>query len=185
MEYSIKPKRLGERGIIHYPQKRIVGLYVIDEKTMTKEIDLIEDIEKKYNILEYDICGTKRVDYENTILKEYVKKDIEDAMRVSSKFSIDYHLFDFNDDGMEDYLVCFDGIVWSEEAGDLVRIYIQEENGNLRRVFNRNLHIHENEIDGHASLVILEQKTNGYYDIVVPNSTQIMRYNRKKGEYVF
>jgi len=30
MEYSIKPKRLGERRIIHYPQKRIIGLYVID-----------------------------------------------------------------------------------------------------------------------------------------------------------
>jgi hypothetical protein len=29
MEYSIKPKRLGERGIIHYPQKRIIGLYVV------------------------------------------------------------------------------------------------------------------------------------------------------------
>ncbi len=30
MEYSIKPKRLGERRIIHYPQKRIIGLYVTD-----------------------------------------------------------------------------------------------------------------------------------------------------------
>ena len=28
MEYSIKPKILGERRIIHYPQKRIIGLYV-------------------------------------------------------------------------------------------------------------------------------------------------------------
>ncbi len=28
MEYSIKPKRLGERRIIHYPQMRIIGLYV-------------------------------------------------------------------------------------------------------------------------------------------------------------
>ena len=28
MEYSIKPKSLGERRIIHYPQKRIIGLYV-------------------------------------------------------------------------------------------------------------------------------------------------------------
>jgi len=27
MEYSIKPKILGERRIIHYPQKRIIGLY--------------------------------------------------------------------------------------------------------------------------------------------------------------
>ena len=32
MEYSIKPKRLGERRIIHYPQKRIIGLYVIEMK---------------------------------------------------------------------------------------------------------------------------------------------------------
>ena len=31
MEYSIKPKRLGERRIIHYPQKRLIGLYVINE----------------------------------------------------------------------------------------------------------------------------------------------------------
>ena len=30
MEYSIKPKSLGERRIIHYPQKRIIGLYVKD-----------------------------------------------------------------------------------------------------------------------------------------------------------
>ena len=33
MEYSIKPKRLGERRIIHYPQKRIIGLYVLDMAT--------------------------------------------------------------------------------------------------------------------------------------------------------
>ena len=28
MEYSVKPKRLEKRRIIHYPQKRIIGLYV-------------------------------------------------------------------------------------------------------------------------------------------------------------
>lgn len=32
MEYLVKPKRLGERRIIHYPQKRIIGLYVIEMK---------------------------------------------------------------------------------------------------------------------------------------------------------
>jgi len=31
MEYLIKPKRWGERRIIPYPQKRIIGLYVKDE----------------------------------------------------------------------------------------------------------------------------------------------------------
>ena len=44
MEYSVKPKRLGERRIIHYPQKRIIGLYVI---TM-KEILKLDHIQKYY-----------------------------------------------------------------------------------------------------------------------------------------
>ena len=43
MEYSIKPKRLGERGIIHYPQKRIIGLYVNEVA-----YELLEDIEKEW-----------------------------------------------------------------------------------------------------------------------------------------
>ena len=34
MEYSIKPKILGERRIIHYPQKRIIGLCVIIMKVI-------------------------------------------------------------------------------------------------------------------------------------------------------
>ena len=38
MEYSIKPKRLGERGIIHYPQKRIIGLYVFAMKEIKIEL---------------------------------------------------------------------------------------------------------------------------------------------------
>ena len=40
MEYSIKPKSLGERRIIHYPQKRIIGLYVTD---MKKKLRIVID----------------------------------------------------------------------------------------------------------------------------------------------
>ena len=47
MEYSIKPKMLGERRIIHYPQKRIIGLYVLD-------MDYIK--EKLYQQLAIDYC---------------------------------------------------------------------------------------------------------------------------------
>ena len=43
MEYSIKPKRLGERRIIHYPQKRIIGLYVY-------KIDIEDFIETFLNL---------------------------------------------------------------------------------------------------------------------------------------
>ena len=38
MEYSIKPKSLGERRIIHYPQKRIIGLYVHAMATKTANV---------------------------------------------------------------------------------------------------------------------------------------------------
>lgn len=53
MEYSIKPKRLGERRIIHYPQKRIIGLYVY--KVSIFEYDK-EKEEKKLRKAERE-CG--------------------------------------------------------------------------------------------------------------------------------
>ena len=43
MEYSIKPKSLGERRIIHYPQKRIIGLY---ENVM---VELITNVNNAVN----------------------------------------------------------------------------------------------------------------------------------------
>lgn len=47
MEYSIKPKSLGERRIIHYPQKRIIGLYVYSMgKTATLNIRVNPDVKE-------------------------------------------------------------------------------------------------------------------------------------------
>ena len=47
MEYSIKPKRLGERRIIHYPQKRIIGLYVyVIGKTATLNLRVNPDVKE-------------------------------------------------------------------------------------------------------------------------------------------
>ena len=54
MEYSIKPKSLGERRIIHYPQKRIIGLY---EKRMNQEIGLrIQEVRKKKGLSRGDLA---------------------------------------------------------------------------------------------------------------------------------
>ncbi len=62
MEYSIKPKRLGERGIIHYPQKRIIGLYVELSRRAEKAAQQkgLEVGTKEY----YEYC-TKYVDPRN------------------------------------------------------------------------------------------------------------------------
>lgn len=40
---------------------------------------------------------------------------------------IDYHTFDFNDDGLEDYLLCIDGFLYSGSGDHWVEIYIQKE----------------------------------------------------------
>ncbi len=49
MEYSIKPKSLGERRIIHYPQKRIIGLYVSSTAGVTSSAGTI-----KFNTYQMD-----------------------------------------------------------------------------------------------------------------------------------
>ncbi|WNV58367.1 DUF6050 family protein [Oscillospiraceae bacterium NTUH-002-81] len=56
MEYSIKPKRLGERGIIHYPQKRIIGLYVAGMKRILVKIVLPVSLLAVWMITCYPIC---------------------------------------------------------------------------------------------------------------------------------
>ena len=75
MEYSIKPKRLGERGIIHYPQKRIIGLYVISMSSLFE--DLKEGLEEA---IAYEKgYGAGRVKtYMILPVKEYSGKEIRD-----------------------------------------------------------------------------------------------------------
>ena len=75
MEYSIKPKSLGERRIIHYPQKRIIGLYVISMSSLFE--DLKEGLEEA---IAYEKgCGAGRVKtYMILPVKEYSGKEIRD-----------------------------------------------------------------------------------------------------------
>ena len=75
-----------------------------------------EEIEKRHEILVYDISISPRYDYENTPLRDYIDKEKEDNQKFVEKLGshheleVDYHLFDFNDDGIEDYLLCIAGI---------------------------------------------------------------------------
>jgi FlaA1/EpsC-like NDP-sugar epimerase len=50
MEYSIVPKRLGERRIIYYPQKRIIGLYK-DIMYINKDVDYIKYLQNRKIII--------------------------------------------------------------------------------------------------------------------------------------
>lgn len=151
-----------------------------------------EYIEKDHEILEYNICLLPNYDYSDTILEEYLRKDIEEdkemceKLEISSPLEIDYFKFDFNADGLEDYLVCYHGYLWGGSGGNTVRIYIQETDNTLKNVLNITLRLYEpSQPNDHVAVAVLNEMDEGYYAIVLPGSNRILRFNKEKDEYVF
>ena len=146
-----------------------------------------EDLNNNHDILSYDICSSPRYDYENTPLAEYIEKDISWNEELSKKggreisLEIDYHVFDFNNDGVEDYLLCESGSLFEGNGGNSVDIFIQEEEG-VRNVLSTLMILHHGSRD-HARVTILDEKTGGYYAIVNPSQNFIFRYNEAEGRY--
>lgn len=146
-----------------------------------------EELEKNHKILAYDICASPKYDYENTPLAEYIEADIawneemEKKMRRSLSLEIDYHLFDFNGDGIEDYLLCESGPLFNG-IGNSVDIFIQEEEDGIRQVLSMPMILHNSPSD-HEKLIILDEITNGYYAIVPPYKDFILRYDADRGWY--
>ena len=99
---------------------------------------------------------------------------------------MDYHLFDFNDDGLEDYLVCIYAFSWYGSGGNYVDILVQEEGGTFREILSITiLTINYEPPDNHEALVVLDETTDGFYAIVLPRSNRILRYNQEKDRYEF
>lgn len=150
-----------------------------------------EEIEEKHEILEYDISTSPQYDYENTLLQEYVKNEKKEAEKFVNTFGsryepwIDYHLFDFNDDGIEDYLLCIDGILYSGTAGHSVQIFIAKEDGTIENVLSINLRFCHYKSSVHERFTVLNEKTDGYYAIVLPGTNRILRYDKREGRYIF
>lgn len=154
-------------------------------------------IEENHEILEYNICTEPRYNWEDTLLREELRQEqdeheefaerfnsIGDAdVRIPFDFNLDYFPFDFNDDGLEDYLVCISSWEYCGSGGNSVRIYMQEESGTLRLALSITARLHEDGI--HARFTILNEKTDGYYAIVLPGSNRILRYDSDTGWYEF
>lgn len=151
-----------------------------------------EEIEKRHEILVYDISTSPRYDYENTPLRDYIDKEKEDNQKFVEKLGshheleVDYHLFDFNDDGIEDYLLCIAGIGYSGTAGHCVEVFVGKEEGSAEEIFHATLRFHnENMPFGHERFTVLNEKTGGFYAIVLPGSNRILRYDLETGGYEF
>ena len=171
---------------------------VIDKKKneMISHADINMDIDyslisEEHSILEYDVCDSPRYDYEETPLKEYLEEDIEydqemEKAGLTAKLQIEYFIFDFNGDGLDDYLVCMNGFLWGGSGGNTVRMYIQETNGGLRKVLDTILFLHEPGFPNeHAPVAVLNELTGGYYAIAVLEGNRILRYDENTERYEF
>ena len=148
------------------------------------------DLERNHKILAYDICSSPKYDYENTPLAAYIEESYVTETEETSKrtgneltMEIDYHQFDFNGDGVEDYLLCVWGSLYCRSGGNNVEIWIQEEGG-VRKVLDITTRLH-NSLSDHGMLTVLDEKTGGYYAIVLPESNYILRYDEETGQYGF
>ena len=107
----------------------------------------------------------------------------EESKRVGRTLpiEIDYHMFDFNDDGREDYLLCIYGTNLAQD--DEVAIFIQEDAG-IKRVFYIEMTLHGASSE-HDRLTVLDEKTNGYYAIAPSYGNYILRYDVVQERYDF
>lgn len=145
-----------------------------------------EDLGKYHKVILYDICSEPKFNYENTPLAEYVEEvkrciGKENGTGQAVRLKVDYHLFDFNDDGHDDYLLCVYDTSLAQD--DEVAIIIQEEEG-LRRVFYIDMELHDASLN-HSRLTVLDEKTNGYYAIAPPYGNYILRYDAETERYDF
>lgn len=167
--------------------------------------DESDEIEKDYEILKYNICFPVRYDFENVnpIVKEHVEYELCNNEEISQKYgrklgiSMDYHTFDFNDDGLDDYLLCIDRELYDGGVKHWIEIYItKQERGwiagqetvdeMVRQVLKLNLPLcNQVEETEHKQIMVLDEQINGYYTIVLSGTNLILRYDDQYDRYEF
>lgn len=168
----------------------------------------LEEIERNYEILEYDICSPVLYDFENTNLaiikfielKVSINEELSQKYGKELKITMDYHTFDFDDDGSDDYLVCIERELYDGRVEHWIEIYVTRHgsgwvwDGHEKEMvedvpyecLELNLPLYNQvEENGHKQVMVLDEQVNGYYTIVLPESNLILRYNDRYNKYVF
>lgn len=182
----------------------IIPLAGEGEEIVFNELD---EIEKSYDILKYDICSPVLYDFDNVnpvIIKKNIEYEVSNNEEISQKYGkelkieMDYHIFDFDDDGLDDYLVCINRELHDGRVGHWIAIYItRQEKGWIGREHEMvdvmaykclevNLPLYDQgEECGHKQVMILNEQIDGYYTIVLPGSNLILRYSDQRRQYEF
>ena len=184
----------------------ISDIIPLDEEEEEIVFDELDEIERNYKILKYDICIPVLYDFENVnpVVKKHIEYELQNNEKISQKYgrelkiAMDYHIFDFDDDGLDDYLLCIDRELYDGSVEHWIEIYVtRQERGWIGseheiveemayRVLELNLPL-GNRVgeNGHKQVMILDEQTNGYYAIVLPGSNLILRYDDRYSEYEF
>lgn len=184
----------------------ISDIIPLDEEEEEIVFDELDEIERNYKILKYDICIPVLYDFENVnlVVKKHIEYELHNNEKISQKYgrelkiAMDYHIFDFDDDGLDDYLLCIDRELYDGSVEHWIEIYVtRQERGWIGseheiveemayRVLELNLPL-GNRVgeNGHKQVMILDEQTNGYYAIVLPGSNLILRYDDRYSEYEF
>lgn len=148
-------------------------------------------VSKNHQFLEVvvpNIAVTPYSVYENDLLCEYFKSELEDAEDIQSVydtfFSAEYFTYDFNYDGIEDYLVSLSGSGWSGALGNHVAIVCAGEDGSVTEVFSATVRFAENgENSGYSSVTVLNELVDGFYSFRFEGYDKIWKYNPLNGRY--
>ena len=147
--------------------------------------------------MQYDICVPVRHDFENAhpTVRARVESEVRDNESMSHKYgrdleiAMDYHLFDFNGDGLDDYLLCIDRERYDGKVEHWIRIYItRQKRGDtvVMPVLWLNLPLSDQvEGNGHKQIMILDEQINGHYAIMLSGSNLILKYNDQHDWYEF
>lgn len=167
------------------PTRALVMRHCMGEKP--EFADIYQNIETFYEIIEYDITDNPQSVYDNPFLCEALKEELDAEAQAqellgSEPAEIDYFAYDFNADGQDDYIVVFSGIYWSGSAGETIRLYIQEEDDTLRKVFS--VHSRIKGIDDYVPIVVLGEQIEGYYSFSLLSANgRVWKYNAETGKY--
>ena len=183
----------------------IIPLDKDGEELVFNELD---EIERNYEILEYDICDPVLYDFDNTNLaitkfielKVSINEELAQKYGKELKITMDYHIFDFDDDGSDDYLVCIERELHDGRVEHWIEIYVTRQgsgwvwDGHEKEMvedvpyecLELNLPMYNQvEENGHKQIMILDEQIDGYYTIVLPGSNLILRYNDRYNKYDF
>ena len=132
------------------------------------------------------ICDTPCSVYENEALCQALKSELEFAETIVEKyegfFEPEYFLFDLNGDGQADYLVSLAGSGFGGSGGNSVYIFL--EGDVLKEVFWGTIRFAYNgEDSGYAPVMVLNEKTDGLYDIAFDGYDAIWQYSEQDGRY--